>query len=374
MFGGSGKGGFVRTRISPMERSLSWLILGLVAATGGSIYLSGQTYDESLFGLDPASLASASPARTPVNTIVVAPTYAAQASTSQLPAPAAAEALAGLSLPGWRVLGGVEQFTQTNLYEKINGRAEQYISYEVVGLSCLGLASGDDRFLDVYVYDMGTPERAFGIYSVERDPEAAPVDMGRRGYISGASLFLWHGNYYVQVLASAADEALRDATQRLTEDLLAALVDAGSAVPGLQALPAAGMIANSEKFYAKNALGFGFLTQTYSAEYQMDDRRVTLFLSVQPDAAGADAVLAGYRAYLNDFSADITESRGPADTGEALFGDMDGYFDVVLRQGTRVAGAALLEDRDLALRVASQLLPGMVAGDQSRIDDTTQRQ
>ena len=191
MFGGSGKGGFVRTRISSTEQTLSWLTIGLVVATGGGVYLSGQTYDESLFGLDPASLASASPLRTPVNTIVVTPTYhISDTNLSIRTRPAAA--LAALGLPGWRVLGEVEQFTPTNLYEKINGWAEQHISYDIVSLTCLGLATEPNQFLDMYVYDMGTPERAFGIYSVERDPEADPVALGRHGYISGASLFLGH--------------------------------------------------------------------------------------------------------------------------------------------------------------------------------------
>ena len=360
MFGGSGKGGFVRTRISSTEQALSWVTLGLVMATGGAVYLSGQTYDESLFGLDPASLASASPLRTPVNTIVVAPAYSSQTPSPRLAATGPAAALATLGLPGWQVLGGVEQFPPANLYEKINGRAEQYISYDVVSLSYLGLATEKNLFLDVYVYDMGTPERAFGIYSVERDPEADPVELGRRGYISGASLFLWHGNYYVQVLASDTNDDLRASARRLAENLLAALPDAGSRVPGLLSLPPTGMVANSEKFYAKNALGLGFLTHTWSAEYQLEDTRVTLFLSVQPDAEGAERVLAGYRAYLSDFGARITESQGPAGAGVAIFGDMDGYYDVVLARGTRVAGAALLEDRDVATRLAAQLLPGMV--------------
>mgnify|MGYP006919309304 CR=1 FL=1 len=361
MFGGNGKGGFVRTRVSPTERTLSWLILGLVTTIGGAVYLSGQTYDESLFGLDPASLASASPKRTPVNTIVVASAARDQTLPARGSTAGPVSALASLSLPGWRVQGPVEQFTPANLYEKINGRAEQYISYDVVGLSYLGLTTGEDQFLDTYVYDMGTPERAFGIYSVERDPEAAPVDLGRRGYVSGASLFLWHGSYYVQVLASSTEEVMATSSLRLARQLLTALPDAGSAVPGLQALPASRMIVNSEKFYAKNALGFGFLTRTWSAEYELDDARITLFLSVQPNLAEADAVLAGYRAYLNDFEARITESPGPEGTGVALFGDMDGYYDVVLRQGTRVAGAVLLEDRDLATQVAERLLPGMVS-------------
>ena len=343
-----------------MERTLSWLVLGLVGATGASIYLAGQTYDESLFGLDPASLASATPARTPVNTIVVG-AASSEPAGGRRPAAGPAGALAGLRLPGWRALGTVEQFTPATLYEKINGRAEQYISYDVVGLSYAGLVTEDGAlFLDIYVYDMGTPERAFGIYSVERDPEAPAVDLGRRGYRSGASLFLWHGSYYVQVLASDIGDELRATAHRVTERLLASLADTGTPVPGLTALPREGLVAGSEKYFLRNALSLGFLSRTWAADYRLGEATVTLFLSMQEDDAGADAVVAGYRGYLDDFGARIIATSGPDGTGEALFGDMDGYYDVVLRRGRRVAGAALLEDRALAQRVAVELLPRMV--------------
>lgn len=359
MFGGSGKGGFVRTRISSTERMLSWLVLALIATTGLSVYLSGQTYDESLFGLDPASLSSVSPERAPANTIVV-PSFSSWAAASRAaPEAGPAAALTSLSLPGWRALGSVEQFTPATLYEKINGRAEAYISYDVVGLSYYGLATDDgSQYLDIYVYDMGTPERAFGIYSVERDPSATAIELGRRAYVSGASFFVWHGNYYVQVLASDTGDALRAQVRQATDDLLAELPDTGSAVAGLASLPTQDMVPGSEKYYARNALGFGFLTRTYSADYRLGETDVTLFLSVQEDAAGAQAVWDGYLAYLTDFEAQITQTDG-ASGSQAAFGDLDGYYDVIHRQGNRVAGAALLEDRQLAERIARDLLPIM---------------
>lgn len=364
MFGG-GKGGFVRTRISATEVSLSWLIVAGIVAVGGAIYLSGQTYDESLFGLDPASLASTKPARVAANTIVVPSLY--QRVAAAAPVGGAAAALSQLQLPDWPAGGGLEQFTPATLYEKINGRAEQYISYEVVGLSCASLVSrAGDRFVDVYVYDMGTPERAFGIYSVERDPAAERVELGRRGYRSGASLFLWHGNFYVQILASGDDAELRTAVTDAATDLLTGLPDAGSQVSGLAQLAIPGLVPHTEKYYARNALGFGFLTKTWSAEYVLDGATVTLFVSVQDDDSGADDVVAGYRGYLGDFGAVVTESDITADNtpdGVAIFGDMDGYYDVIRRQGRRVAGAALLEDRTLAQRIDERLLPALTRTD-----------
>ena len=56
MFGGSGKRGFVRTRIPGTERLVGAAILVLLVAIGGAIYSKGERYDPALFALDTEKL------------------------------------------------------------------------------------------------------------------------------------------------------------------------------------------------------------------------------------------------------------------------------------------------------------------------------
>ena len=115
MAGTAGNRGFVRTQVSTTERVISLgLVIGL-GALGMIIYQSGQHFDESLFGLDPAALAApttgpnAGP--TPANTILMAPRSGA--------AVAATGPVAWLEQTrpdSWERLGEIESFDAADLY------------------------------------------------------------------------------------------------------------------------------------------------------------------------------------------------------------------------------------------------------------------
>ncbi|MBT5963581.1 MAG: hypothetical protein HOG99_18675 [Gemmatimonadetes bacterium] len=354
----AGNRGFVRTHISSFERGISIALVLSLGAIGTAIYLSGQTYDESLFGLDPAALAAPAAGRTPANTIVIpSPTTTATAATA-LQGPISW--LNQLRVSGWERMGEIESFDAADLYVKINGRAEQYLAYDVVGLDCASLTDASGNFVDVFLYEMGTPARAFGIYAVELDPAAPSVKLGRGGYQSGASFFFWQGGFYVQILASTADEAMARSAQQMAAGLTARVPDHGKPVPGMDSLPREGRIPGSLQYMVRDGLSLPFLTETWTADYLIDGQQVTLFLSLQPSAQAVDNVVEGYRGYLGDFDAQISETT--QGDGIALFGDMDGYYDVVLSGATSVAGAVLLEDPDLARMIAAQWLPSMIHG------------
>ncbi len=355
MAAGAGTRGFVRTQISALERALSAALIVALGAIGGAIYLSGQTYDEALFGLDPAALTASAPTtgRTPANTIVM-PSQTTAIATVDGPV----SWLEQISVTGWSKMGSVESFDAADLYVKINGRAEQYLAYDVVGLDCSSFTDAKGDFIDVFLYEMGTPARAFGIYAVELDASAPTVDLGRSGYRSGASLFFWQGSFYVQILTSVSEETLAAAANGIAARLTSRIPDHGRPVPGMDSLPTEGRIPGTLQYMVKDGLSLPFLTETWTADYEIDGQRATLFLSVQSSPDAVANVMDGYRGYLGDFDAQITQSTRDGRT--ALFGDMDGYYDVVLAGSNHVAGAVLLEDRKLAQTIAADWLPSMI--------------
>ena len=353
MLGSTDKRGFVRTRRPALEQSLSWLLLAGLAAVGLAVYGAGQTYDAALFGLDASQLSTIGPARTEV--ALTAPAIGAPAGAAQV---SRVEAALRAAIPsGWQPLSALERFTADNLYEKINGRAEQYLAYDVVGLTCLSLAptGGAGEFIDVFVYDMGGIRRAFGIYSIERSPDEPVVDLGRGGYRSGASYFFWHGPYYIQIMASEVTDALATLGQSIGAKLVGQLVDSGEPVAGLDLLPRQGLVPGTEQFFMRDALSLDFLADTFVGQYGIagsegDLSEVTGFVSRLASPAAADSVLEKYRAYLADFG-DVSVSE--ADGGRRLRGDLGGFYDVVFRRGAVVAGVTLVEDADLADRAAA---------------------
>ncbi|MCK4340510.1 MAG: hypothetical protein KAY37_02155 [Phycisphaerae bacterium] len=112
-----------------------------------------------------------------------------------------------LGLAGWRAPQQVGRFTADNLYAKIDGRAEAYMKFHVVGLTFgrYHFERDAERTVDVYWYDLGAPANALGIYKSEEAPGARSVVLGRAGYQVGGAVFFCKGSSYVQVLPSLAD-------------------------------------------------------------------------------------------------------------------------------------------------------------------------
>ncbi len=112
---------------------------------------------------------------------------------------------------GWVVgeMGGkhLETFNAENLYEKIDGRAESFIQYDVVGMAYTFYHPEKDEANEaqLYIFEMGSPLKAFGKYSSEKPPEAEPIELGDEGYTSAGSVFFYQGPYYVQVVTTTDD-------------------------------------------------------------------------------------------------------------------------------------------------------------------------
>jgi len=75
-----------------------------------------------------------------------------------------------IELRGWELSGEATKYIPENLYEKINGRAEYYLSYNMNCMIFAKYTDGSDKYksIDLSVYDMRNPTYAFGVFSGER--------------------------------------------------------------------------------------------------------------------------------------------------------------------------------------------------------------
>jgi len=263
--------------------------------------------------------------------------------------------MAGLTPAGWRRLDEVREFTAENLYELINGRAELYLSYDVVGLTFASFEHGTDRtrFIDLSVYDMGTPTNAFGIFAAERSRDEPSVDLGRAGYRSGANCYVWKGRFYVQVIASDVTAELERICMDLARQVTDFLQDSGEPVWGLTALPHANRVAHSIQYSRVDAMGLDFMRNTYTAEYRYGDDVVTAFLSRHDSPESARDVVDRYTEYAEQYGRGV--ERVDTDGSELVLCDMRAFFDVVFQTGQLVAGVASAKDRTIALQAAADL-------------------
>ncbi len=159
--------------------------------------------------------------------------------------------VASLTPKGWELYDKVIQFTPENLYEQINGRAEYYLSYDMIRMTFASFRKSTDNsnFINLSIYNMSTPSNAFGVFSGERSLGVPPLKLGRDAYRSEANYYIWKGQYYIQIIAIDTTYELRSIGMDLAGKLTDSLQDSGQPIWGLQALPQKNQVPQSVQYF-----------------------------------------------------------------------------------------------------------------------------
>jgi hypothetical protein len=263
--------------------------------------------------------------------------------------------VAGSTPKGWQIFDEIKQFTPENLYEQINGRASFFIAYEMIRMTYVSFVNSDktSQFINLSIYNMGTPTNAFGVFSAERSQGESPLELGRAGYRSDANYFIWKGQYYIRIISSEATNEFQWIGMDLARKVTDFLLDSGEQVWGLTALPLTDRMPESVQYFKVDAMGLDFMRNTYTATYRKGNTLVTAFLSQQDSAESARAKVVRYAKYAKKYGKGI--DRLKAGEVELVSCDMGGSYDVVYQKGRLIGGVSYVEDRGLAIRVAIEM-------------------
>jgi len=265
------------------------------------------------------------------------------------------EIVTDLTPQGWKIHDKILWFTPENLYQLIDGRAEFYLAYDMVKMNFTRFEKNDDSdiFINVSIYDMGTPTNAFGAFSTERSRVSKELKIGRDAYRSEADYFLWKGRYYVQFIPSKDSVELQLIAMELAKKLDEALWDSGEPVWGLSALPKENLIPQSVRYYLVDAMALDFMKNTYMATYKRNQTPVTVFLSRRDSVETARDVVTAYAEHAHLYGRNI--ERLNVNGVELLSFDMGEVYDVVFRKGTLVAGVTEVQEQDVGIQAAVDL-------------------
>ncbi|MBI4800101.1 MAG: hypothetical protein HY794_15510 [Desulfarculus sp.] len=271
--------------------------------------------------------------------------------------------LAGLQVPGLTPLGPPENFNAQTLSDKINGKAELYLSagFKALATRRYHLPGDPQAWFEAFVFDQGQDQGAFSAFSTQRRNQGRALDLGAVAHLSGTSLFILRGPYYVEVIDSGDAPALTEAMQAWAKAWLA-LTPASAPQAGqseLDLFPPEGLERASLSLLAANVFGCDKLDQVYAGSYQLNGQEATGFISRRADAAQAQALASAYAEFL--LGAGGREEPGQdLPQGGRLFGIM-GTYELVFSQGTYLAGVHGAEDRQTALDLGQRIferLPG----------------
>jgi hypothetical protein len=326
----------VRGRRLPSRResTISWVIMGTLAAIAIGVFIRQAHYDPTLF--IPRVLEAQAPGE-------IAP--------ASLPSPD----LRQFVPQDMSIFSRLESFGPDTLSEKINGKAELYLSAGFLSLQCQRFASLIDppSWMEVFVYDTGTLHQAFAVYSSQKREEAMPLDLTPFSYKTKNALFWVHGRYYVEIIASVPSEAMMGSMLSFGKKFVSKTPVEEHGIDELALFPTDHLEEASIALFLSNAFGSADLKNVFMARYHMEGEVLTAFLSRKEDPAEAERVVRAYQAFLLDnggtsvpLSVDLTSG--------SLVQILD-TFELIFRHDRYVAGVHEAETQRAAEKLALML-------------------
>lgn len=316
------------------ETSIGILILALLAGVAAGMYVAQSRFDPDLFA------------------IVLQKDGNAAVHKSSLPSPASSPVPA--FLPEDMVpLGPEETFDSESLSDKIDGKAELYLSSGFVKLSTrrFALKSDPKSWLELYVYEMGNPTNAFSVYSVQKRTDSKPADLGVSAYATADALFFANGAKYYEIIS---------ASKNLTDDMTALaknLVESEPRHPGEIAesslFPPQYLDESSISLHLSDVFGFSGLDRVYTAGYYADGSRVTAFISKRENDDEASGLATAYGKFLLENGG--SDAGDIPDAPDAKIYKVFDTYEVVLHRGKFFAGAHEADEMKSAVEVASRI-------------------
>ena len=252
-------------------------------------------------------------------------------------------------------LSPAEHFDRETLSDKIDGKAELYLSAGFTRLDCqrLSLAGQPDAWIEVFIYDMGSVENAYAVFSAQRRADAVAVDLAEFAYRAENALFLAHGPSYLELIGSSSDDRLLAAMDSLARAFIRSRPMPKAAIGERDLFPKAGLVENSIRLIPADAFGVAGLERVFTATYAVGGAEITAFLSRRATPQEALDLSRSYVDFLRAYGGEVKATDQPV-PGAALVAVLDMY-EVIFSQGPFLAGVHEAPDRDQALLLAAEL-------------------
>jgi hypothetical protein len=236
-------------------------------------------------------------------------------------------------IDGWRAQDEVETYDRETIFDYINGAGEVYLMYDFQNVTVLHFTQAEQPNILVELFDMGSSEDAFGIFSQARESEDQGTGQGSE--YRGGLLCFWKSKFFVCVSSERETPQAKKAVEDLAGKIAGKIKVTGAWPRLLDYLPADGLESNTVRYFHKhttlnyhyytaseNILNLGPQTEAVLATYQPDE---THFLCVRyPDEEQAKEALSSFvNAYVPEAResgiAEIENGKWVAVRGRGVF-------------------------------------------------------
>jgi hypothetical protein len=249
---------------------------------------------------------------------------------------------------GWTRGPEVRSFSPDNLYEFIDGAADNFLIYGFQQVVTAEYNNPQKAQAVLEIYQMQDPRNAFGVYASECNAESEFKKIGAEGYVGGTALNFWAGPYYVKITVFQESADLKQVMIALAEGV-AKKIGSTDAVPAeIDSFPSADQVKHSVRFLAKDVLGQIYLKEGFEAKYKKGANESKIVIALPGDEAAAKEALAKYKQYTATGGKVAREITSPGDGG---FVGKDSYYGnmAAVRSGNRIVIALGGASTDAAL-------------------------
>jgi hypothetical protein len=252
-----------------------------------------------------------------------------------------------------------QSFDPDTLSDKIDGKAELYLSAGFKEMSCrsFGLGGSGGAHVEVFVYDMGSAPNAYAVFSGQRRSGSPSIALTANAYATANALFFTQGKFYVEIVADRAAETLQKSLEAYAKALLAKLPAEAEAKDQAALFPKEGLALDSVRLSAADTFGLEGLNNVLTGEYSLKAGKATAFVAVRdtPEQAQAEA-----KRYLDFLAANgYQKVQAPGAPADAPVLALDNSFEIVLVEDRILAGVHDATSIAAALELAAQLRTGL---------------
>ncbi|UCG06767.1 MAG: hypothetical protein JSV83_23175 [Desulfobacterales bacterium] len=248
-------------------------------------------------------------------------------------------------------------FDPTTIFSYIDGGAEVYKAYNMRKCLSRRYTAPNRPVIILDIFDMGSPQDAFGVFTHDSDGEV--LDVGQNARFRPGWLSFWKSRYFVSIYAEEETEAGAKAVKELARKVAAAIPQEGARPNILRRLPSEGLLNDSIRYLHhpmvlnyhyyladENILNISVETDAALARYQLGNQQALLLLVNYADAQSAAQSQASFlKHYLPDADS----------TGSALL--ENGKWAAVTRIDRLLAIVLEADGRQLAERLIKSINP-----------------
>ena len=217
---------------------------------------------------------------------------------------------AATEIVGWKPDGEPLAYTEDNLWQYIDGSADNFLAFRFRQVLTQNYVSKDGKGLKVEIYEHESPLMAYGIYAQMRSPGLALHKIGSEAFSDEYSMNFWKNRFYVRVAVFEKGAGLDRALESFA-GAIAAKIEEGEALPAeATVFPEEGLVPNDTKYLTQGILGRESFPAAFVGTYHVGGEEGRLYLSTLPDSAAAQDT---FRWYVSQMKSYRPTSRGVSD-------------------------------------------------------------